>query len=600
MRRQTGSNRAILHQAKRAATRRLGCELLERRELLAVSLSGMQTVGAWLMGIDHEVLSQTTAQFTLSGGRAGASVTVAWGDGSASSQTILDRHRTALVTHTFPQGAFTVTVTCGAQATPYTFQSDTMALGHAANARRGSQALFIMGNALANQVSVETAGPGMIRATITNPSATRLVPSTITGIYGSLLEGNDSVAIQSTVTRPAFFCLGAGNDRFGGGAGSGIVFGEGGNDVIVGGPANDWLSGGDGNDCIYGGVGDDYIDGGNGDNMLFGGDGNDTICGGPGNDLIEGDAGNDRLFGNGGNDLLYGSQGNDYLDGGAGDDWLFGEDGKDTLLGGAGNDVCIGGAGEDQINGGAGNNILGGGFDFLLNLRRADALNGILTAWAVQGQIPQDLSDPNLKVWDDNIADQLVGGSGRNLFYTGRHDTVRGHVTAGADVKIAAPAPTGADVRIATPPPTADVRIATPAPTAADVAVIDYTTSSGVVNPSGSPGRTTTLLGRFYTPDGHPWDMQIIIGEKLMCRKTMDFSPRLRSFQVLNIPDPLWVSSAQFWADYNLRFLQAAVARNDVIMAMTTPSSGGGYGAECDYLTSQGYTYDPVSHEFRR
>jgi hypothetical protein len=47
--------------------------------------------------------------------------------------------------------------------------------------------------------------------------------------------------------------------------------------------------------------------------MFFGGDGNDTLIGGPGNDVLVGGAGNDILVGGGGTDLLIGGTGLDKL-----------------------------------------------------------------------------------------------------------------------------------------------------------------------------------------------------------------------------------------------------------------------------------------------
>ena len=73
-------------------TRTLGCELLERRELLSIGLAGVQSVGLWQMSLDinqatnlGEILCQTVAGITLSGSsqQKGQAVSVNWGDGSA-------------------------------------------------------------------------------------------------------------------------------------------------------------------------------------------------------------------------------------------------------------------------------------------------------------------------------------------------------------------------------------------------------------------------------------------------------------------------------------------------------------------------------------
>ena len=97
------------------------------------------------------------------------------------------------------------------------------------------------------------------------------------------------------------------------------------------------------------------------------------------------------------------------------------------------------------------------------------------------------------------------------------------------------------------------MKITTTPPTAA--AIINYTTTSGIANPSGTLGQTTTLLGRFGS------DMNTIINQKLQMRKTIDFSDNPGGFEVLNVPDSLYITSAQFWTDFNQPFLQQSIAQ---------------------------------------
>ena len=230
-----------------------------------------------------------------------------------------------------------------------------------------------------------------------------------------------------------------------------------------------------------------------------------------------------------------------------------------------------------QIYGGSGNDIIAGGYDFQLHYLVQAGLNPILNAWAVQRQVPPQLtynsavpgSSPNLAIWDSGAADMLVRGTGRTLFYAGRNDKIVGQIRSGVDVVAAIT------------PPTAS-------------AIISYTTTSGIVNPSGTLGQTTTLLGRFGS------DMNTIINQQLQLRKTIDFSGNPGGFQVLNVPDSLYMTSAQFWTDFNQPFLQHSIARSDVILGTTTPSSGGGYGNEIAFLQSNGYAYDPGTHQFVR
>ncbi len=477
-------------------------------------------------------------------------------------------------------------MTCGADVTRYQLQSSVFALGQVAGAPSPTDSLFIVGNDPIDQVFANTVG-GTLQVSITNPNRLRSISSqTVAAIYGSLTGVSDVVMLGATVAQPTFFSLGNGNDTFFGGlgpdtvvggSGNNVIHGGKGNNTILGGSGNDWLYAGSGNDVIYGGSGNAHIFAGTGNDMLFGGSGNDVIYGGPGNDLLEGGGGNDLLVAGSGPTCLYGCAGNDTLIAGSGTDWLFGGDGNDLIYCGSGNDAAIGGSGTDQIYGGSGSDILAGGYDFQLHELIQSSLTPILNTWAVQRKVPSQLaydptipgSSPNLAIWDDGAADLLVRGSGRTLFYAGHNDKIVGTIRSGVDVKIA------------TTPPTA-------------AATIIYTTTSGIVNPTGILGQTTTLLGRFAS------DMNTIINQKLQLRKTIDFSENPGGFEVLNVPDSLYITSAQFWTDFNQPFLQQSIARDDVILGTTVPSSGGGYGAEVALLQSNGYTYDYSTGQFVR
>ena len=351
-------------------TRTLGCELLERRELLSIGLAGVQSVGLWQMALDispttnqGEILDQTSASITLSGSsqQKGQAVSVNWGDGSAVYRGKLDPVAgTASTTHTFSQGVFAVTVTCGADVTRYQFRSSPTALGQVAGqSHQTTDALFIVGNNASNQISVSGIGNGNLQVLVTNPSYQRVVSSqSVAAIYGSTLNGNDTAILAANVMQPAFFALGNGCDRFvggggpdtvHGGAGNEVIFGGQGNNAIIGGAGNDWLYGGGGDNVIYGGSGNDHIYAGSGNDMLFGGTGNDYIYGGKGTDLLEGGTGNDTLVAGSGTSYLYGGSGNDLLLGGSGTDWLFGGAGHDRIQCGSGNDVAVGGSGTPKF-----------------------------------------------------------------------------------------------------------------------------------------------------------------------------------------------------------------------------------------------------------
>lgn len=565
----------------------LGFEGLEGRELLAVSLAGLQTVGVWDMAIVDEVISRTEGRFTVAAdlAQAGGAYSVDWGDGTTSTGTLsladADVPATAEVTHTFQKGSFTVTVAAGVDSTSYSYSSDAMAMGNLGTPA-GVESLFLVGDSRANRVSINFSAIDTLQVYLNSPLTRRYVSSAIAGIYGSLLGGNDYVTIQSSVTAATYFDLGIGNDNFTGGGGADVVIAGSGNDrvlgnngadVIQGGDGNDWLTGGSGDDVIDAGRGNDRASGGYGDDSIFGNEGRDILFGDAGNDLLEGNDGNDNLYGGAGNDLLYGSRDNDFLDGSSGDDWLFGEQGRDYLSGGAGNDGLIGGTEVDSIFGGTGNDILAGGYDFLLNLYRRDALAVITEGWAVWWLVPPELTDPNLQPWNDNAVDVVTDKSGKNLFFQDPGDRVIGRFAPGGT----------------------DEKVVTTTPTAIDVGTIAYTTTSGIVNPTASAAQTTVILGKFTD------DMDTILNTNLLCRKTMDFGRRVRGFQVLNVPDQLYLTADQFWNDYNKPFLDKAFARGDVILAATAPVSTGGYGREVTYLEETlGYTYDATLRQFVR
>jgi hypothetical protein len=195
-----------------------------------------------------------------------------------------------------------------------------------------------------------------------------------------------------------------------------LLYGGDGNDTLYGEDGNDQLYGEGNNDILYGGTGDDILSGDLGDDKLYGGDGNDTLYGGDGND---------QLYGEGNNDVLYGNIGDDLLMGGFGDDVLEGGDGNDMLTADAGNDVLIGGRGHDALSGMGGNDLLIGGFtiydDDSISLRaiQAEWISNDLYASRIQGLTDENFSarlDSNETVFDDGVADTLVGGDGQDWF----------------------------------------------------------------------------------------------------------------------------------------------------------------------------------------
>lgn len=131
--------------------------------------------------------------------------------------------------------------------------------------------------------------------------------------------------------------------------------------------------------------------------------------------------------------------------------------------------------------------------------------------------------------------------------------------------------------------------------TGSNIIKLNHKATSGVELKS-TPGKTTTILGRFGSDTG------AIINE-LNLPKSTDFSGNPGGFNLLNTPDDLYdmLEPKGFWNEYNKPFLDAAISRGDVII-MATPINDTnlylpgsteltGYGREYFYLLEQGYEY---------
>ncbi|WP_457920575.1 RHS repeat-associated core domain-containing protein [Pseudobacteroides cellulosolvens] len=133
---------------------------------------------------------------------------------------------------------------------------------------------------------------------------------------------------------------------------------------------------------------------------------------------------------------------------------------------------------------------------------------------------------------------------------------------------------------------------------------LQHEASSGAVL-KVTPGKTTTILGTFAKDTGK-------IVNELGNIKTKNFGPRKDYFNVLNVPDELYVNPTQFWNEYNQPWLDNAIARNDVIIMSTKPeakvgslfrknASGkielSGFGKEYTHLRKNGYVFDPKTNQ---
>jgi Ca2+-binding RTX toxin-like protein len=285
--------------------------------------------------------------------------------------------------------------------------------------------LDVEGDATDNTISIELVGKivtvldgdvgNQVVVAVTNAPATGLTAASLTvGIVVNAGDGDDSVDVSATITRPA---------TLNGGTGADTLFGGGGNDSINTGAdaigdyadgrgGNDTINGGLGDDVIFGSAGNDVINAGDGVNVAYGGDGNDSITGGSDADYLVGGNGKDTINGLDGDDTIFGGGGDkpdkapDSIDGGAGDDYLTGGNGSDTINGESGNDTIEGGLGNDSILGGAETDPGGGLTDDDVAYGGAgnDTING---GWG------------NDAIFGESGNDLLIGGEGQNTLSGG-------------------------------------------------------------------------------------------------------------------------------------------------------------------------------------
>ncbi len=105
-------------------------------------------------------------------------------------------------------------------------------------------------------------------------------------------------------------------------------------------------------------------------------------------------------------------------------------------------------------------------------------------------------------------------------------------------------------------------------------------------------------------------DQILLLQEQI---KAMDFDAKPGSFNVLNVPDELYVDPKQFFDDYNEGWLRTAIERGDRIVLATKPTdqvlsykdrNGNilrtGFGREYDLLVSEGFQFDEELMEMVR
>ncbi len=150
--------------------------------------------------------------------------------------------------------------------------------------------------------------------------------------------------------------------------------------------------------------------------------------------VLRGEAGNDALTGGGGRTILRGGLGNDKLFAGRGASVLLGEEGADELRGSGLSDnddysrmILIGGSGVDRLFAGRKGDVLVGGSTNLDDDNLA--LDAALAQWNNQAtSVTYDQRVAALLLAmsdiDDNAADSLTGGAGRDLYFDGLGDVL--------------------------------------------------------------------------------------------------------------------------------------------------------------------------------
>ena len=199
----------------------------------------------------------------------------------------------------------------------------------------GLQIPVVTGSDANNTITIAPRSGGKIRVQSGRKVLGDFDANTVSRIMVYGLAGNDTIRVDSRITKPVELHGNGGNDRLFGGSGSDTIFGGEGNDLIFGKAGSDTIFGDGGNDRLYGGEGDDTLRGGIGNDSLYGGNGNDKLYGEQGADRLDGMAGNDLLLGGGEDDTLYGGRGRDLLIGGSGLDRLRGYEHDDILIGGS-------------------------------------------------------------------------------------------------------------------------------------------------------------------------------------------------------------------------------------------------------------------------
>lgn len=196
---------------------------------------------------------------------AGFLFTINWGDGTAVDTVSGLSGTTA--NHTYSQiGVYTVSVTAkdkdndtgAATTTSVTVAGVHLIIDPCAPKKL---ALLVGGTSLADYIQLKPVkGSTKIEVFINTVSKGSFNPTGSVIVCGQ--AGNDTITVDSTISRRSSLYGNAGNDTITTGNGPSIV---------VGGDDNDMLTGGNNRDILIGGNGADTLNGGNGDDILIAG-----------------------------------------------------------------------------------------------------------------------------------------------------------------------------------------------------------------------------------------------------------------------------------------------------------------------------------------
>lgn len=123
----------------------------------------------------------------------------------------------------------------------------------AATATLSNGVLTILGSAGADSIHLTQSGGNLLLTTTGQAFAL----SQVQQIAIDSGDGDDTIALDASVTLPAWIYAGSGNDSVRGGSGANNIYGASGNDTLIGGPSNDEIYGGAGTDNVTGGGGTD-------------------------------------------------------------------------------------------------------------------------------------------------------------------------------------------------------------------------------------------------------------------------------------------------------------------------------------------------------